>query len=162
MRKLLGDIEQERPIILPCFTGMVISGPMHVSWMFRRMKFRPVASTMIPEPDLHNIFSEPPKRNSADKWLRASSYVLASLLVGTLAWQFTHEAVRLSQNGSQLHNEAEVHQGLRSTCGKATAGNQGAGKRLDRTTGRIARKDKTAWIQPSRPGRPVKTGIARR
>jgi cytoskeleton protein RodZ len=39
-----------------------------------------------------------------DKWLRASSYVLASLLVGTLAWQFTHEAVRLSQNGSRLQS----------------------------------------------------------
>jgi cytoskeleton protein RodZ len=57
------------------------------------------------EPDLHNIFAEPPKRNSTEKWLRASSYVLASLLVGTLAWQFTHEAVRLSQNGSRLQSD---------------------------------------------------------
>lgn len=54
------------------------------------------------EPALHHIFAEPPKRNSTEKWLRASSYVLASLLVGTLAWQFTHEAVRLSQSGSRL------------------------------------------------------------
>jgi cytoskeletal protein RodZ len=54
------------------------------------------------EPALHHIFAEPPKRNSTEKWLRASSYVLASLLVGTLAWQFTHEAVRLSQNGARL------------------------------------------------------------
>jgi len=54
------------------------------------------------EPDVHNIFSAPPQRNLLDKWLRATSYVLASLLIGTLAWQFTHEAVRLSQNGSQL------------------------------------------------------------
>ena len=63
-----------------------------------------LASTDINEPDLHNIFVEPPKRNSTEKWLRASSYVLASLLVGTLAWQFTHEAVRLSQNGSRLQS----------------------------------------------------------
>jgi cytoskeleton protein RodZ len=54
------------------------------------------------EPALHHVFTEPPKRSSTEKWLRASSYVLASLLVGTLAWQFTHEAVRLSQNGSRL------------------------------------------------------------
>jgi len=54
---------------------------------------------------LRNIFTEAPKRNSAEKWLRASSYVLASLLVGTLAWQFTHEAVRLSQNGSSLQGK---------------------------------------------------------
>ncbi len=56
------------------------------------------------ESDLRTIFSVPPKRNTAEKWLRASSYVLASLLVGTLAWQFTHEAVRLSQNGSRLQS----------------------------------------------------------
>jgi len=54
------------------------------------------------EASLRTVFSEPPKRNPVDNWLRASSYVLASLLIGTLAWQFTHEAVRLSQNGSKL------------------------------------------------------------
>jgi len=58
------------------------------------------------EPVLQTVFSRPPKRNLAEKWLRASSYVLASLLIGTLAWQFTHEAVRLSQNGSQLQKPA--------------------------------------------------------
>ena len=57
----------------------------------------------IQQPAIRNIFSEAPKRNLMDNWLRATSYVLASLLIGTLAWQFTHEAVRLSQNGSQLH-----------------------------------------------------------
>ena len=54
------------------------------------------------EPVVRNIFAIPPTRNPMDKWLRATSYVLASLLIGTLAWQFTHEAVRLSQGGSQL------------------------------------------------------------
>ncbi len=53
-------------------------------------------------PHVRNIFALPPSRNPMDKWLRATSYVLASLLIGTLAWQFTHEAVRLSQGGSQL------------------------------------------------------------
>jgi cytoskeleton protein RodZ len=56
---------------------------------------------------VRNVFTEPPTRNPLDKWLHATSYVLASLLIGTLAWQFTHEAVRLSQNGSRLHNEQE-------------------------------------------------------
>jgi len=72
---------------------------------FLRVPEDKIPALLVPapqEPTLQNIFSAPPKRNSADKWLRASSYVLASLLVGTLAWQFTHEAVRLSQNGSQL------------------------------------------------------------
>ncbi len=63
-----------------------------------------LATAEIREPGLRAIFAVPPKRNTAEKWLRASSYVLASLLVGTLAWQFTHEAVRLSQNGSRLQS----------------------------------------------------------
>ena len=57
------------------------------------------------EPVIRNIFALPPKRNPLDKWLRATSYVLASLLIGTLAWQFTHEAVRLSQGSAQLAPE---------------------------------------------------------
>ena len=101
--KVLGDIEEER------------AG--HIALLYRNgyiqtyARFLQVPEDEIPallataeikEPDLHNIFTAPPKRNSTEKWLRASSYVLASLLVGTLAWQFTHEAVRLSQNGSRL------------------------------------------------------------
>lgn len=54
------------------------------------------------QPALQSVFSMPVKRNSVDNWLRATSYVLASLLIGTLAWQFTHEAVRLTQTGSSL------------------------------------------------------------
>lgn len=54
------------------------------------------------EPALQPVFTTPAKRNPVDNWLRATSYVLASLLIGTLAWQFTHEAVRLTQNGSSL------------------------------------------------------------
>ena len=103
--KLLRDIEQD--------------AADHVALLYRNgyiqtyARFLEVAEEDIPallvptdskEADLHTIFAEPPKRNSTEKWLRASSYVLASLLVGTLAWQFTHEAVRLSQNGSQLQS----------------------------------------------------------
>jgi cytoskeleton protein RodZ len=57
---------------------------------------------------VRNIFAEAPKRDPIDKWLRATSYVLASLLIGTLAWQFSHEAVRLSQNGSRLPGDQET------------------------------------------------------
>jgi cytoskeleton protein RodZ len=92
----------------------------HVALLYRNgyiqtyARFLGVAEEDIPalmihadnkEADLQTIFAEPPKRSSTEKWLRASSYVLASLLVGTLAWQFTHEAVRLSQNGSRLQNK---------------------------------------------------------
>lgn len=60
------------------------------------------AAGTVTDPAVRNIFAPPPSRNSFDKWLRATSYIVASLLIGTLAWQFTHEAVRLSQGGSQL------------------------------------------------------------
>jgi cytoskeleton protein RodZ len=66
-----------------------------------------VATAENEDPPIHTIFSEPLKRNPLDNWLHATSYVLASLLIGTLAWQFTHEAVRLSQNGSGLQNMEE-------------------------------------------------------
>lgn len=49
------------------------------------------------DPVLRSVFDRPPPVQATDRWLRASTYVLASLLVGTLAWQITHEAVRLSQ-----------------------------------------------------------------
>ena len=51
-------------------------------------------------PSLRPVFDKPPPVQATDRWLRASTYVLASLLVGTLAWQITHEAVRLSQSES--------------------------------------------------------------
>lgn len=62
----------------------------------------------LAEPGVRNIFSTPTRRSSGDRWLRATSYVLASLLVGTLAWQFTHEAVRLSQSGSGLQKQVDA------------------------------------------------------
>jgi cytoskeleton protein RodZ len=52
-------------------------------------------------PALRTVFPETGKPGHTDRWLKVSSYVLASLLIGTLAWQFTHEAVRLSQDGSE-------------------------------------------------------------
>ena len=103
--KLLGDLEQDQAD--------------HIALLYRNGYIRTYARFLkVPEdeisallgeadtkePGLQHIFVEPPKRSSMDKWLRASSYVLASLLVGTLAWQFTHEAVRLSQSGTRLHS----------------------------------------------------------
>lgn len=101
--KLLGDIEEE--------TADHIALLYKNGYIQTYARFLKVPEDDIPalletsetkEPGLENIFTIPRKRNSTEKWLRASSYVLASLLVGTLAWQFTHEAVRLSQSGSGL------------------------------------------------------------
>ena len=101
--KLLGDIEEDAADHI---ASLYKNGYIQTYARFLKVPEDEIAAlletTESKEPDLTNIFSIPPKRNSTEKWLRASSYVLASLLVGTLAWQFTHEAVRLSQSGSGL------------------------------------------------------------
>lgn len=76
-------------------------------------------------PGVQTIFETRPRAPRSDRWLRVASYVLASLLVGTLAWQVTHEAVRLTtgmntpeaaqetpraetQNGAASHVNASI------------------------------------------------------
>lgn len=62
------------------------------------------------QPELHTVFPEARNPNTADRWLKATSYILASLLISTLAWQFTHEAVRLSQKSPAPFPRLEVAQ----------------------------------------------------
>jgi cytoskeleton protein RodZ len=54
------------------------------------------------EPEVRSVFEVQPKPASSERWLKASSYLAASALIATLAWQFTHEAVRFSQGDSRL------------------------------------------------------------
>jgi len=56
------------------------------------------------EPDVRSVFDVNTKRKDSDRWLKASSYFAASALIATLAWQFTHEAVRFSQGDSRLNS----------------------------------------------------------
>jgi cytoskeleton protein RodZ len=53
-------------------------------------------------PEVRSIFSVKSSKKQGEKWLKASSYLAASLLIAALAWQFTHEAVRFSQGESGL------------------------------------------------------------
>ena len=55
------------------------------------------------EPEVQSVFEFKLKRGDAGKWLKATSYLVASAIVATLAWQFTHEAVRFSQNSTHLN-----------------------------------------------------------
>lgn len=45
---------------------------------------------------VQTVFETQPRVQSTDRWLRVASYLLASLLVGTLAWQVAHEAARMA------------------------------------------------------------------
>lgn len=58
------------------------------------------------EPEVRTVFTVNTHRGKAEKWLKASSYMAASALIATLAWQFTHQAVRFSQGDSQLTSTA--------------------------------------------------------
>lgn len=49
------------------------------------------------EPEVKPVFNTPGRSSSTEKWLKVSSYLAASVVIATLAWQFTHEAVRFSQ-----------------------------------------------------------------
>jgi cytoskeleton protein RodZ len=60
------------------------------------------------EPGVRTVFTVSSNRGNTEKWLKASSYLAASALIATLAWQFTHEAVRFSQGDSQLTSAAVV------------------------------------------------------
>ena len=60
------------------------------------------------EPGVRTVFTVSSNRGNTEKWLKASSYLAASALIATLAWQFTHEAVRFSQGDSQLTSATVV------------------------------------------------------
>ncbi|HET6565743.1 MAG TPA: RodZ domain-containing protein, partial [Xanthomonadales bacterium] len=49
------------------------------------------------EPSVQSVFSSALPRSRDDRWFKATSYVLASVVVIALVWQFTTEAVRFSQ-----------------------------------------------------------------
>lgn len=65
------------------------------------------------EPGVQTIYETRPRIQASDRWLRVASYALASLLVGTLAWQVTHEAVRLTAVNSIDPDSAAATVGAR-------------------------------------------------
>ncbi len=49
------------------------------------------------DPAVQSVFTAALPKNPDDRWFKATSYVLASMVVIALVWQFTTEAVRFSQ-----------------------------------------------------------------
>lgn len=54
------------------------------------------------EPEVKSVFTSGPARSRSEQWIKVTSYLAASVLIGALAWQFTGEAVRFSQGESSL------------------------------------------------------------
>ena len=67
-----------------------------------------IGSVKGADPGVRTVFTVKGSRSSSEKWLKASSYLAASALIATLAWQFTHEAVRFSQGESKLTSGTAV------------------------------------------------------
>ena len=60
------------------------------------------------DPEVQSVFKESLPRNSSERWIKSSSYVLASAVVIALVWQFTNEAVRFSQGDPLLRSAQGV------------------------------------------------------
>lgn len=63
---------------------------------------RRLAGVQGREPAVRSVFTAPRPRGSGERWLKISTYLAASAVIGALAWQFTHEAVRFSQGETAL------------------------------------------------------------
>lgn len=83
-------------------------------------------------PEVRSIFTVKNRKGRGEKWLKASSYVAASLLIAALAWQFTHEAVRFSQGESGLKSaEQQSPPPPAAEPGGGEAGSQAANTHLN-------------------------------
>lgn len=63
-------------------------------------------ATAGPEPQLRSVFNVERKRGLGERWLKAGSYVVASVLIAALVWQVTQQAVQFSE-GRATHMNAE-------------------------------------------------------
>lgn len=52
------------------------------------------------DPELQSVFNINRKRGFAERWLKAGSYAVASVLIAALVWQVTQQAVQFSQGRS--------------------------------------------------------------
>lgn len=154
--KVLADIEEDR---VDRIAPIYVKGYLRTYARFLKIPEEEIHAMLdsfgSKDPALRNIFTGTPTRNPLDSWLRATSYVLASLLIGTLAWQFTHEAVRLSQNGPGLQATSSPIPGSESesqkVSGPVNASIATLGVLHGNSTGRPDLAEQ-AWASVSQPG----------
>lgn len=56
------------------------------------------------DPELRSVFDISRKRGFGERWLKASSYLVATALIAALVWQVTQQAVQFSQGPSDIAN----------------------------------------------------------
>lgn len=59
-------------------------------------------ATAGPDPELRSVCNVERKRGWAERWLKAGSYVVASVLIAALVWQVTQQAVQFSEGRATL------------------------------------------------------------
>lgn len=59
-------------------------------------------ATAGPDPELRSVFNVERKRGLGERWLKAGSYVVASVLIAALVWQVTQQAVQFSEGRETL------------------------------------------------------------
>ena len=60
------------------------------------------ASTQSADPELRSVFNIDRKRGFGERWLKAGSYLVATVLIAALVWQVTQQAVQFSQGRTTL------------------------------------------------------------
>ena len=108
------------------------------------------------DPAVQSVFVVPPKRSRSEKWLKVSSYVAASALIATLAWQFTHQAVRFSQGEAGASAETAA---VDSVAPQPTTETRTPGTHLNASIAsmevlgsRRGSDETTAAVEPASPG----------
>lgn len=93
----------------------------------RESQLRLLAQLDVAPAPVQTVFETQPRVQSTDRWLRVASYLLASLLVGTLAWQLAHEAARrapveLSDNPTTSPDSAASSEGANQPVNASMGG----------------------------------------
>lgn len=107
------------------------------------------------EPVVQSVFTLALPKNPDDRWFKATSYVLASVVVIALVWQFTNEAVRFSQ-GDPVNRLSGSEAGLDGAKPPGTDGDVAAKKPQSPSTSHL--QASIAPLEDVRRNRPAISG----
>lgn len=97
-RRVLEAIEADQPpAIAPVYLKGHLRRYAELLELDEASRVALLAAHEAEAPAVQTVFETRPPAQASDRWLKVASYVIGSLLVGTLAWQMTHEAVRLAR-----------------------------------------------------------------
>jgi cytoskeleton protein RodZ len=106
-------------------------------------------------PAVRPVFNVRARQGNAEKWIKVSSYLAASFVIAALAWQFTHQAVRLTQGETELASKepgptepADTAQAGQGHLAASIAPVEALGRREDAASQHAAEDAWAALAQP--------------